>query len=333
MTSAYDDNALTAQDVASLLQVSRNTVYNLVKAGALASYSVGRKMRFTARDVDAYIAHARNASTEAVAAGRVGMAPPAGQTVGSRGAGSQASMDTGVRQAASVRPFRIAGSDIAADVVANYLGQAGLSIERVYENSYQALQNMYVDGVDAAVVHLYDRKTDRFNVPFVQRVVPGTPLVVMHLVRRRQGLLVKAGNPKNVRKWTDLLRDDVVLANRERGAAARVMLDEQLVALEVGKLPLGYEQEFKSPLAAAAYVASGAADVTLGSERIYHQVDGLDFLPLANEDLDLVVAKNSRTEQPLRFLRRVLVGRGFKEELAHAVGYDTSRTGEITYEV
>ena len=42
-----NDDALTADEVAGLLQVSRSSVYKLVKADELASYHVGRKMRFT----------------------------------------------------------------------------------------------------------------------------------------------------------------------------------------------------------------------------------------------------------------------------------------------
>ena len=67
MTS-HDEHLLDAQDVADILQVSRNTVYNLVKAGELSSYMVGRKMRFTLRDVDAYIDRLRGATIGDVAA-------------------------------------------------------------------------------------------------------------------------------------------------------------------------------------------------------------------------------------------------------------------------
>ena len=306
-----DENALDAQDVANMLGVSRNTVYNLVKSGELASYSVGRKMRFTMQDVEAYIAAARGGERTS--------------------ASSQTPRKVASPPAASA--FRIAGNDIAADMIANYLGQAGLPIERLYHNSYQSLEEMYTAGVEAAVIHLYDRKTKSFNIPYVQRIVPGTPLVVMHLVRRRQGFLVRQRNPKEIRTWVDLLRDDVEIANRERGAGSRVLLDEQLIALEAGSMPKGYDRQFLSPLGAAAFVAQGGADVTIGDERVYHQVDGLDFLPMIEEDLAVVLAKTDKTIKPIRFLQRVMESRGFKTELSHNIGYDTMHTGEVLYEV
>ena len=51
----FDDDALTAEEVAEMLRVSKNSVYRLAQSGELASYRVGRKLRFTLRDVEEYI--------------------------------------------------------------------------------------------------------------------------------------------------------------------------------------------------------------------------------------------------------------------------------------
>lgn len=50
----FDGDALTAEEVAEMLRVSKNSVYRLAQSGELASYRVGRKLRFTLRDVEAY---------------------------------------------------------------------------------------------------------------------------------------------------------------------------------------------------------------------------------------------------------------------------------------
>ena len=49
------DEALTAEEVAKLLKVSRGTVYSLKDKGELSSFLVGRKLRFTRKAVQAYI--------------------------------------------------------------------------------------------------------------------------------------------------------------------------------------------------------------------------------------------------------------------------------------
>lgn len=40
-------DALTVEDVAALLNVSRSGIYALIKNGDIGSYKVGRKIRFT----------------------------------------------------------------------------------------------------------------------------------------------------------------------------------------------------------------------------------------------------------------------------------------------
>lgn len=317
---AVDGNALDAGEVAAILQVSRNTVYNLAKSGQLASYSIGRKMRFTMSDVDAYIALAHR-----------GTAMP--------GSGNQALLpsvpnaDSGPSGSRDPSSFTIAGNDVAGDIVASYLGQAGAALQRRYLGSYQTLCALYSQDAHAAVVHLFDGATGRYNIPFARRIVPGTPLVMFHLARRKQGLLVTRGNPKQLREWADVLGDDVRLASRSKGTGERILLDEQLVKLEAGpSRPQGYEREFSSPLAAAAFVTSGGADVAIGSERLFHQVDGLDFLPPQEESLDFAVVKTPQTERVIPFLRTMLASRAFREELSHTIGYDTTRTGSILFE-
>ena len=47
--------ALTVQDVAEILKIAKNTVYELIKRGEINSYKVGRKVRFTLSDVEDYI--------------------------------------------------------------------------------------------------------------------------------------------------------------------------------------------------------------------------------------------------------------------------------------
>ena len=310
----FDENALTAQDVASILKIGKNMVYTLAKTGQLGSYSVGRKLRFTMTDVDAYIQARHDDATYLPAA-----------------ANKETESETmrGGRSA-----FRIAGDDVTADIVANYLGQAGLDVQRTYEPDHQALLDVYYGKADAACVSLFDRKTNRFNIPYIQRLVPGTSVVALHLVKRNSGLLVRNGNPKGIRRWCDLLRDGVSTANMRRGTSARVMLDEHLLALGAGIVqPKGYEREFASPIAAAAFVAQGGADCMVGDERVFHQVDSLDFLALAAADVDIMVAKTPQTAQTIKFLHLAMKTEAFAREVGAIPGTDVSRTGEVSYEV
>ena len=52
----HSDDFMNAEDVARYLHLGKNTVYQLAKSGKLASYHVGRKLKFTLEDVEAYVA-------------------------------------------------------------------------------------------------------------------------------------------------------------------------------------------------------------------------------------------------------------------------------------
>ncbi|RDC06394.1 substrate-binding domain-containing protein [Eggerthella lenta] len=312
-----NDDALTADEVAGLLQVSRSSVYKLVKADELASYHVGRKMRFTMGDVENYIARSKRSRPPLQAAS----------------AASLFAMPRGRASSPPAAAYVLAGNDIVGDILANYLGATNTAVDRIYEGSYNALVDLYRGEVHAALTHLYDGETDSYNVAAVKRLLPGVPLKVVRLVRRRQGLIVAKGNPKNLRTWDDLLQPGVRLVNRECGCGSRILLDEQLARRGVSGAAIeGYEREANSALSMASFVARGAADVGIGAERVFHQVEGVGFLPLQDEWLDIVLAKRPGCERAVDAIAKLARTRPFREEVGSIVGYDASRMGEVVFE-
>ena len=358
MMALAEGEALTADEVAAMLQVSKNTVYNLVKRDELASYHVGRKMRFTRADVQNYVARSRkqkargakgalanlsaqdldpaaHAATFAARASAAHLAAPVATTSAPTTPAHTSAPPQRVASAhaEAAGSYVIAGNDIVGDMLANYLGMVEVPIKRVYEGSYRALSELYFGRAQAALTHIYDGVAGQYNVASVQKLVPGLPLQVIRLARRRQGLVVRKGNPKNLRSWEDLLAPGVKLANRERGCGSRILLDMKLLQLGAsGQSIEGYAREFPSALTMASVVARGGADAGIGAERVYHQVDGVDFLPLQDEWLDIVLlndAESCRVSQAIAQLTRM---RSFRAEVAAMAGYDTSHMGEVVYE-
>lgn len=229
-------------------------------------------------------------------------------------------------------PFVLAGHDMAADLFANRLNVANLSAQRCYVSSYDALAGLYAGWVDAAFVHLFDLRTSRYNVPFVQRLAPGLPVVVVRLHSRMQGFIVATGNPRRITSWGGLLRDGVRLANRTKGTGARVLLDQRLIGMEAvpGVLP-GYEREFASGVAAARAVAAGEADVAIGTTEDIAAVDGVAFVPVQREQVDVAVAKTERTRPLVRAVKRLAADPAIAGML-RAAGYGTDQAGAILYE-
>jgi putative molybdopterin biosynthesis protein len=325
-------DVLTALEVAAILQVNRNTVYDLAKAGTLASYNVGRKLRFTLDDVQAFIDASRTSrpAGASAAAGEHGGAAPTGAPLDPSMRVAPRSGDAGP---AAPGAFVIGGRDMLLDMLANYLAAAGVRVLRSYRSCYRELVSLYFGEVRAAAVHLWDGSSGNYNLPYVKRLVPGTPVVVLHLATRTQGLLVRRNNPLGLRTWSDLARRPLVLANRERGSGSRVLLDEHLRMLEADPSQIkGYGREIASDLTQGALIAGGGADVGIGTERVSHQIDGLDYLPLQTEHLALVIAKTEALERTIRTVRGLLGTEMLRRELVALPGYDLARLGSKLYE-
>lgn len=303
------EETLTADDVAAMLHVGKKKVYELAKSGELPSYRVGRQVRFTAAAVARYIA-----------------SPPDGTSISADTESILTAFPLGGDD-----PFVLAGTSPAAGVLVGLLSTRDLSVARVPLGSYAALVNVYAGRADAAFIHLYDGKTGTYNIPYVQRVAPGMPTMVVRIAPVAQGLLVAKGNPHGLTSWGSLLRPGVTLANRSVGCAARVLLDERLVRMEVRPESLrGYDQVLPSAHAAATEVSAGTADVCIGTEREARDC-GLDFVPLQTGWVDVALRKSDRTERLVRAVRELAPSPAFAQELK-GLGYDVSHAGAIVYE-
>ena len=168
-------------------------------------------------------------------------------------------------------------------------------------------------------------------MPFVQRLAPGMPVSVIRLFERRRGFIVNKKDEHAFSSWGSLLREEVRLANRERGCASRVLLDEKLLFMKAHPSTIeGYTQELSSPQAAVSFVAQGLANVAIGctkdakcSENLSGQhARKLVFVGLQTEYVDLVVAKRPDTERVLRFLKEACLDPCLKETLAKVEDFD-----------
>lgn len=299
-----NDEALTVDEVADILQVGRNTVYALKDKGVLNSYKVGRKLRFTYTDVQSYIARSKS---------------------------SNAVTPSAISSAREGR-FIMCGQDIILDVLSNYVAQTGVESLRSYIGSYDALTDLYKDRVQVASSHLWDGDTGEYNVPYVKKLLPSVPVVVINLTYRMQGFYVAKGNPKGLKKWEDVLRPGVRLVNREKGAGSRVLLDEHIRILGAEPSSIeGYGVETQSHIAVASMVARGRGDVAVGSEKIARQVEGIDFIPLQKERYDLVVKRENFDSRPVRAMMSILESGMLREEFAGLGGYDTADMGRIMW--
>jgi len=299
-----NSTALTAEEVAQRLRISKNMVYELRNRGELAGYTVGRKLRFTSADVQRYVDSQHD---------RFSFESPE------------------TAQPFSRDSFVVNGAEAVVDVLSNYLVQMDIEMTRTYQSGFDGLIEMYRGTVDVTSAHLWDGEKNSYNATYVKRLVPGIPCVLIHIAYRMQGFIVAQGNPKGLRAWRDLLRPGIRLANHPKGAASRILLDEQLRLLKADpSLVAGYDVEMSSPILLAGRVARNRIDVVIGTEKMAQQVEGAEFVPVHRERIDLVVREKDLDTLPVRALLNVLESGLLQTDITGFVGFDTTSMGRIT---
>ncbi|MFA6508400.1 MAG: helix-turn-helix transcriptional regulator [Treponemataceae bacterium] len=323
-----DEKALTPLDVAAMLRIAKNTVYELVKRGELRSYRVGKKFRFDRADIETYKRSMRGDS-EADTEFQREAGPLPAQFVSSEPY-SVPNRDAGPSYSTG---FVLCGQDIILDTLAQRLEAHpfGCRAFRSYLGSYNGLYELYMGSIQAASAHLWDGDTGEYNIPFLRRLLPGIPIVVVRLASRKIGFYVPKGNPKKLRNWEDLFRKDLSMVNRERGSGVRVLIDERLRLMGIpGASIPGYDRECSTHLAVASLIARRAADFAVGNEKTSQQIADIDFVPLQEEKYDLVFRAEDADRPLYKALVEIACSADFREELEGFGGYGTGETGLLT---
>lgn len=315
--------ALTPLEVAEMLKISKNTVYELVKRGELNSYRVGNKVRVEMQDIEDYKNKSKKItnnlqSNDKLVNSNTNLVSPFQLEEDQKNHG-----------------FVICGQDIMLDILSRYLQYHSKAIKalRSYTGSYNGLYALYHGDVQITATHLWDGETGEYNIPYVKRMLPGIPAVIVHLANRMQGIYVLKGNPKSIKGLEDLKKSGITIINRERGSGTRILLDEHLKKLEINPVSLtGYERECFSHLAVASAVARGEADFGIGNEKTSQQVKGIDFIPLQTESYELVLKKEDINKPNFQAVLQIIRSEEFKLELEGIGGYDLKDLGRITAE-
>lgn len=301
--------ALNAIEVAELLNITKNTVYELVKRGELPAYKVGKKLRIDKSDVKEYIDNQKHKKTSSK---------------------SNLNKIHEVKSDYNDDSIVLTGQDIILDILANLIQGEGYRVLRSNMGSYMGLLSLYMGEVTLCTSHMWDGHSDTYNEPYVRSLVPGTSCVIINLAYRIQGFYVKKGNPKKIAKWEDIAKDGVRLINRERGAGTRVLLDEKMKKLGINVNNIkGYDNEETSHLSIASAVARGDADVGIGTEKVALQVGAVDFIPMQKERYDLIIKKETLEDEKYERIIEIIKSNQFKKEVEGLGGYDTKDTGKI----
>jgi molybdate-binding protein len=214
--------------------------------------------------------------------------------------------------------------DLAIEVIAEHL-QKQVTLLSLSVGSLDGLVNLRQGLCQISGSHLLD-ESGEYNRPFVRHLFPDRNMEIITLAHRTQGLMLASGNPKGVKKISDIANSSIRFVNRNAGSGTRLWLDKKLSNLKIpaNEVP-GYDNIVKTHNEAAALIMNEKADVAVGLQAAAHQ-HGLDFVPLFEERYDLVLPRENK--KVLMPLLDYLQTSDFRAKLHILPGYNSTHTGE-----
>lgn len=157
--------------------------------------------------------------------------------------------------------------DLVLDILKNELQEEFSDFNLVSFNvgSMGGLLALKQKRTHLATAHLLDPESGEYNFSYIKKMLPQRELIVVNLTYREQGIMVKRGNPKNIKGIDDLVKKDIKFINRQKGSGTRVLLDYLLKKKGINPLDIqGYSKEEYTHLMVASAVIEGSVDAGLG---------------------------------------------------------------------
>jgi molybdate transport repressor ModE-like protein len=168
--------------------------------------------------------------------------------------------------------------------------------------SGESLERLLNRDAHLAGYHVSDEKSSKA----IHHRLSKSDIQIYPVMKRTQGLIVRKGNPLQIKSIDDLLNHKVRFINRQIGSGTRLLLDTLL--LEYGIEPSevnGYLHEEFTHSAVANAILAGKADVGLGVKNIAIE-NGLDFVPLKDEIFFIAMHKEMVTQsETSKLIRKI----------------------------
>ncbi len=157
--------------------------------------------------------------------------------------------------------------------------------------------------------------------------------VLIAFCRREEGFVVAPGNPLKIKSIADVLAKRARITMRPKGAGAQLFL---LALLHRAKAALD-QLTAVTPVCQtgpdiAQAIRAGRADTGIATRAVAN-VAGLDFVPIAWEQFDLVIRQRDYFHAPLQALIRFLASPEFAARARELGGYDLSTSGAVRFAV
>jgi putative molybdopterin biosynthesis protein len=197
--------------------------------------------------------------------------------------------------------------------------------------SSEGLKALNMGYTDIAWSHLFDPKSEEYNIPFLPSYLPNVKPVVVNLFYRDLGFVVAPKNPIGIRGFQDLTRKEVRFINRQKGSGTRVLLDYNLKRLKISHSEIqGYEREVYTHLEMGLAVLSKDADVGIATVAVSKLLN-LHFIPITRESFDMILDQSTFFEKGIQAFIEILNSKEFRSQIDRLGSYDFKNSGKILY--
>lgn len=226
----------------------------------------------------------------------------------------------------------IGSHDLILDVMADMMTDkySNMFLSSTHVGSMGGLMALRRGEAHMAPVHLLDETTGQYNVAYIRKLFTES-MALIRGVHRIQGIMVKKGNPLDIKSIEDLAAKDVRYVNRQRGAGTRVLFDYRLKRLGIDTEKInGYDREMATHMAVAAAVAGDSADAGMGILSAAKAME-LDFIEVGPEEYDFAIPVKFLQLPHVKAFLEILKSSEFKRRIDELGGYESSHAGEVIY--
>jgi molybdate-binding protein len=207
--------------------------------------------------------------------------------------------------------------------------EPGIGVDLRYVSNPTSLASLAHGGCELAGMHLPQGALRKRSIAAAKEWLSPSAHRVIGFVTREMGLIVKRGNPLNIRAFEHLADSKIRFVNRDPDSGTRLLFDELLSQHRTPRTSInGYEQVEFTHAAVAAYVASGMADVSFGVEAAARMFD-LDFVRLITEDYFFVCNKQTLEMESIQRVLQVMRSKAFYQAVAELPGYAATDAGIV----
>lgn len=199
------------------------------------------------------------------------------------------------------------------------------------DGSLSGLDTFEARGSMATGLHILHHDTlldtESWNVPAVAERFSSKPVVLIHWAWRKQGLVLSK-SMAGKRCLNEL--KGCRIAIRQFGAGGMILLNHELQMNGLSLSDFKVVDTCRTESEVIAAVASGQADCAPGLFNLA-SLYGLDFLPLREEQFDLLVDRYSYFGPALQTLLAFTKTEAFQKKLDNMPGYRTDTLGEVVW--